>query len=148
MSAFVHLPTSAENAKSRLGSMRSGSPKKAVQIVPNTKPNCTAPVSSDARVLFIKPDSIRPGTTADAENHSVIHATWQITISAIDRALVLTCFCQVMQKKVYSPLQPVLARSTLTVSHGNASITFQPTVAPPIAFFKGTDSDMNVPTVP
>src|SRR5690606_17115693 len=102
------------------GSKRSARPKKVLISVPVTKPICTAPVSNDPLSVLIWPVLIRFGTTAEAENHSVIQATWAPIISATEIVLWLN----------YSPLQPVSARGMLILSQGNVSMTFQPIFAP------------------
>src|SRR5437660_8889308 len=86
-SALATAPVHADAAKRLRGSMRSGSPRRALARQPMTNPAWTPLVSA----AWAKPDkwnsATSAGMTADAENHSAIAATWQSAMIEIDAAL-------------------------------------------------------------
>src|SRR5512144_2627055 len=87
-SALAIAPTAAAVAKKRRSSRRSARPRIALTRQPATKPTCTADVSVACAKRDRWNSAASDGTTADAENHSAIAATWQVAITAIDARLV------------------------------------------------------------
>ena len=83
-SALAPAPITAEAAKSRRGSMRSGSPSTALARQPMTNPACTPLVSAACMKGERWNSATSAGTTADAENHSAIAATWQVAMIVTD----------------------------------------------------------------
>src|SRR5246127_1757675 len=85
--AVAPARTAAEAAKNRRVSMRSASPSRALTRQPITNPTCTAPVNA-ACMKFESPNSATSdGTTAEAENHRAIAATWLTAMIATDAGL-------------------------------------------------------------
>ena len=83
-SAFAAAPTKADSAMKRLGSTRSASPSNALATQPITNPACTPLVRAACANPVSPYCATSAGTTADAENHSAIAATWQSAMIAID----------------------------------------------------------------
>src|SRR4029078_9283480 len=74
---LASAPTKADSANSRRGSPRSGRPVTALATQPPTNPSWTALVSAACVNAVRWNSTVSAGSTAEAENHSDIAATWQ-----------------------------------------------------------------------
>src|SRR6185369_10194478 len=89
ISAFAAAATAADPMKKRRGSNRSASPRLALKRLPATKPACTPLVSNACAKDESGYSASNAGTTADAENHTAIAATWHTAMIVIDAAFEL-----------------------------------------------------------
>src|SRR4029079_8896974 len=83
---LASAPTKADSANSRRGSPRSGSPSTALATQPTTNPSWTALVSAACVNAVRWNSTVSAGSTAEAENHSDIAATWRAAITVIENA--------------------------------------------------------------
>ena len=135
INALAAAPTNAEIMKKRRGSRRSASPSAALITLPMTNPACTPLVSAACANDDNLYSARSAGTTADAENHSAIAATWHSAISVTDwiflfigcaRYISRHCSCRGSDRyqieSTFDPAQPRFHTIDAVMHNGNISM--------------------------